>query len=208
LNISFIKPEGFTTSMPAGYRRLNPSGSKRDIVLFGPEWAGVQPDANTLLKVYSTISLTVRRYNDGVVEDTSSGNVSVRVSGGSSEKKPEDPNEKLGTNGAPSKNNLERLMEVANKMLGNSGTYIGKTARIKVAGEDAIALYLVTPVPEVNEDGGIRIIVTVHSGRMYVFQFGTLNREFPDKVKVFEKMIASIKFLDVKPTPKPTGKKK
>jgi hypothetical protein len=80
------------------------------------------------------------------------------------------------------------------------------SAKIKVAGKDAIAILGNFDYSDRKESITSRLIIVDHETKQYAFMFFCLNSEWDDKKVAFEKFINSIKFLTppgTKPTPAP-----
>jgi hypothetical protein len=87
---------------------------------------------------------------------------------------------------------------------------IQNTARFKIGKRDAVGILGLMAYPGLGEDISLRIILlaNLETKRRYVFLFGAINEEFESKVKAFESMMGSLKFLsDPAPTPAPPAPK-
>jgi hypothetical protein len=112
----------------------------------------------------------------------------------------------------PTEQDLKALMSAAlsSKSTKSGSVAIQNTARFKIGKRDAVGILGVMNYPGIDEDISLRIILlaNLETKRRYVFLFGAINEEFESKVKSFESMMASLKFLrDPAPTPAPPAPK-
>lgn len=114
---------------------------------------------------------------------------------------------------APSDKDLKALVNALNqKKSALSGElFLQNAARIKVAGKPSMALLLSADYPGAQEDVNIRLVLVPNpkTKRQYLFLFGATNQEFEEKVKGFDRFMASLRFLsDPKEEPKKPAPKK
>jgi hypothetical protein len=90
------------------------------------------------------------------------------------------------------------------------GMQYQNSAKIKIAGRDALAILATIPIQPglgIPEDAMVRLIFMEHKNSLLLWGFGAIDSEFKPRVKAFEKMMATVRFKG-DPEPKPTGKKK
>lgn len=97
------------------------------------------------------------------------------------------------------------------------GFVVQKSAKIKLASHDVLAVLFSMDMPEANDEVTGRLLFVPTKNRPLLIIFGTTNEQWDLRSKDFDKMLATLKFLDDKPAPvpapptkpaKPTGKKK
>ena len=98
-----------------------------------------------------------------------------------------------------------------NRLLNAAGANLDyqRNAKIKVGGEDALAILCNISDKEIDEYGTARLIFMPRpDGKTYMFSFAALNSEYETKVKAFDKFMASFKFMKAPGTEKPAPKPK
>jgi hypothetical protein len=68
------------------------------------------------------------------------------------------------------------------------------SAKIQVAGQDALAILAETSVPNVADRAMVRIVLIHRPAREYVFIFQAVDNEFETRVPAFENFLNSLKF--------------
>lgn len=89
------------------------------------------------------------------------------------------------------------------------GLAVQNSAKIKVAGRDALALLASLDLQQrlgIQEEGTVRLILVNSEKQLLIWGFGAMSADFSEQVKSFEKMMATVKYMD-DPEPKPTKKK-
>jgi hypothetical protein len=99
------------------------------------------------------------------------------------------------------------ISQILEKLI--SGFVIQKTAKIKLAGHDALASLFSMDVPEANDEVTGRLLFVATKSKLLLILFGTVNDQWDLRSKDFDKMMSTLKFLDDEPLApeKPAPKK-
>ena len=104
-----------------------------------------------------------------------------------------------------------RLFNMGLKPIGSNLDY-QRSAKVKIGGADALAILCNASEEGIPEYFTVRLILMPRpQNKVYLFAFGALNEEYPQKVAAFDRFLTSFKFLsldDDAPKPKPTAKPK
>ncbi len=97
------------------------------------------------------------------------------------------------------------IMVILEKLI--SGFVVQKTAKVKLAGHDALACLFSMDMPEANDEVTGRLLIVSTKNKLLLIIFGTVNEQWDLRAKDFDKMLSTLRFIGEEPpaTPKPTA---